>query len=73
MDLISGKALATQKNDAPYWNGGYANGYMTKSQIYGIAPLLGFRFLLNKRLSISTETSFSLTSNKNSQENIIFR
>jgi len=54
------QSIGYTKNDAPYWNGGYANGYMTKSQIYGIAPLLGFRFLLNKRLSISTETSFSI-------------
>lgn len=48
------------KNDAPYWSGGYANGYEAKSRIYGIAPLLGFRFKLNNRLSFSTETSFSV-------------
>ena len=52
--------IAYTKNDAPYWNGGYANGYESKSQIYSIAPLLGFRFRLNDRLSISTETSFSI-------------
>lgn len=48
------------KDDAPYWNGGYANGRESKSTIYGIAPLLGFRFKINKRLSLSTETSFSM-------------
>lgn len=53
-------SLSYTKNDAPYWNGGYANGSETKSQTYGIAPLLGFRFKLTNRLSISTETSFSI-------------
>jgi hypothetical protein len=52
------------KNDVPYWNGGYANGTETKSQIYGIAPLLGFRFKLSNRLSIMTETSFSVNIQK---------
>ena len=52
--------ISHTKNDAPYWNGGYANGYESNSQIYSIAPLLGFRFRLNNRLSISTETSFSI-------------
>jgi len=48
------------KNDVPYWNGGYANGSETKSQIYGAAPLLGFRFKLSNRISILTETSLSI-------------
>jgi hypothetical protein len=48
------------KNDAPYFNNGYANGIETKDQIYGLAPLLGFRFRITNRLSISTETSFSI-------------
>lgn len=48
------------KNDASDWDNGYANGIETKTQVYGIAPLLGFRFRLIDRLSISTETSFSI-------------
>ncbi len=51
---------AYSKDDAPYWNGGYANGKEAQSVIYGIAPLLGFSFKFNSRLSISTETSFGI-------------
>lgn len=48
------------KNDAPYWNGGYANGVESKSTIYGFSPLLGFRFKITKRISISTEANFTV-------------
>ena len=51
---------AYYKNDAPYWNGGYANGTENKTAIYGIAPLLGFRIKLNERLSITTETCYAI-------------
>jgi hypothetical protein len=47
------------KDDAPFWNGGYANGYEQEVTNFGIAPLIGFRFRLNDRLSLSTETSLS--------------
>lgn len=53
------QSISYIKNDAPYWNGGYANGYESKSSNYSITPLLGFRFRLNNRLSLSTEASFS--------------
>lgn len=46
------------KNDAPYWSGGYANGVETRSQTYGIGPLLGLRFKLTNRFCLSTETGF---------------
>jgi hypothetical protein len=46
------------KNDAPYWNGGYAYGRETTFLSYGVAPLLGFRFRLTERLSLATEASF---------------
>lgn len=49
-----------ERNDAPWWNGGYANGSDTKTTNYGVAPLLGFRLKLNNRLSILTETSYQL-------------
>ena len=48
------------KNDAPYWNGGYANGSESKTEFYTAAPLLGFRFRLTSRLSLTTEASFSI-------------
>jgi hypothetical protein len=47
------------KDDAPYWNGGYANGDESKTQLYAFSPLLGFKFSITKRLSISTEASFA--------------
>lgn len=53
------------KNDAPYWNGGYANGSESKTQTYAFAPLLGFRFKINDRLSLTTETSFSVIFSQN--------
>ncbi|MBA3898881.1 MAG: hypothetical protein H0X62_01515 [Bacteroidetes bacterium] len=52
--------LLYSKNDAHYWNGGYANGIETRVETYGIAPVLGFRFKLNDRLSLLTETTYAL-------------
>ena len=51
-------------NDAQYWNGGYANGIETKTQVLGFAPLLGFRFKLTDRISLLTESSLSLNFEK---------
>ena len=47
------------KNDIQYWNGGYANGKESKTNTYAISPLLGFKFKLTKRLSLSTEANLS--------------
>src|SRR5688572_21238722 len=47
------------KNDAPYWNGGYANGSESFTQVYGLSPLIGFRFRINSRLSFTTEASIA--------------
>lgn len=55
------------KNDARFWSGGYANGTETKSQVMGIAPLIGFRFKLTSRLSLSTESSFAINVEKSSE------
>jgi hypothetical protein len=52
--------LLYSKNDAPYWNGGYANGREFSSRILGFAPILGFRWRLNHRISLTTETSLAL-------------
>lgn len=54
------------KNDAPHWNGGYANGVETKTSRYSIVPLLGFRFRFNNRISISTETGYAINWQKES-------
>lgn len=57
MDYLQG--FLHDQNDAPYWNGGYANGRETTTIIYGIGPLLGMRFRLTDRISLSTEASLS--------------
>jgi len=36
----------------------YHNGTLRKDENYGIAPLLGFRFKLNDRLSLTTEANY---------------
>ncbi len=50
-----------EKNDVQFWNGGYANGYERTTETYSVSPLLGFRFRLTDRLSLTTEASFSIT------------
>lgn len=47
-----------QRNDAPYWNGGYANGQESTAKGFGLAPVLGVRFKMSKRISLITESSF---------------
>jgi hypothetical protein len=53
-------SLDYYRNDNQYSNGGYATGSETQSQIYGVAPFVGFRFKFSKRLSILTETSYAV-------------
>ena len=53
--------LNYDKNDAPFFNGGYANGYENKTKVYQVGPILGFRFKLNKRLSLRTESALYLS------------
>ena len=52
------------KNDVTNYNGGYASGYESKLLVMGIAPVLGIRFRLNDRISLSTETNFSINWSK---------
>lgn len=47
-------------NQAAFFNGGYAVGYETSTNIFGVAPILGFRFRLNNRMSLLTEANFSV-------------
>ncbi len=53
---------------AQFSNAGYINGYQTESTTYGFAPLLGFRYRLNDRVSITTEPSFSYNLQKSSTQ-----
>jgi len=51
--------ISNADNQAQFSNGGYINGYKNEATVYGFAPLLGFRYHLNDRVSITTEASFS--------------
>jgi hypothetical protein len=55
-DVIAGYYYL--KNDAPFWNGGYANGTENETQAIGLAPVLGVRFKISNRLSLLTEANF---------------
>jgi hypothetical protein len=57
------------KNDRMFQNNGIASGSEVKTQQFGVAPLLGFRFKLNDRLSILSESSFSIVMQKSKQKN----
>lgn len=48
------------RNDAPYWNGGYANGTETKYEIYAATPILGIRYKPTRRISLTTEAGLSI-------------
>lgn len=52
-------SMGNEKNEANYFNGGYANGYESHFSILGLAPVLGFRFKLNERISLLTEANLS--------------
>lgn len=52
------------RNDWTFSNGGYQNGRIDILNSIGLGPILGFRFRLNPRLSIATETRFSLHRNQ---------
>ena len=45
-------------DDASFYNGGYANGNSIQSQSLAMSLLMGFRFKINDRISLSTETNF---------------
>lgn len=56
------------KNDAQFWNSAYANGLETKSKVVAISPLLGFRFRISNRMSLMTESCFSVIWQLNSEK-----
>jgi hypothetical protein len=54
-DLVG--SYAESKNDDNYSNGGYVVGTESKAKNIGVAPVLGLRFRINKRISLITESS----------------
>jgi hypothetical protein len=55
------------KNDLIYTSNDYAYGSETIYYTLGISPILGFRFKLNKRISLTTETNFSIDWSKSNR------
>lgn len=52
------------KNESAFFNGGYSYGFESHFTSIGIAPILGFRFKINNRISLLTETNFSVNFSK---------
>lgn len=59
------------RNDSYNYDFEYIIGREEKTTIMGVAPLLGFRFRLTERLSLTTEASFALNF-QNSAERIYY-
>lgn len=53
------------KNEGQFYNAGYIYGYEGATVAAGVAPVLGFRFRLNDRLSLLTESSFLIQYSNN--------
>ena len=58
-------SFGNTKDEATFFNGGYAYGYESHFTTVGFAPVLGFRFKLNDRISLLTEANFSFNISKN--------
>jgi hypothetical protein len=63
-------SMGKQRNEAAFFNGGYAVGFENHSTTYGVAPVLGFRFKINNRVSLLTEANFSFNITKYRTRNI---
>lgn len=57
-------SFGNRKNESAFFNGGYAYGFESHFTTFGIAPVLGFRFRLNDRISLLTEANFSFNVSK---------
>lgn len=57
-DLRYGYAF--EKDEAIYFNAGYAQGTEQSANVFGLAPVLGIRFIINGRISLITEATFSV-------------
>jgi hypothetical protein len=53
-------------------NQGYFDMYKEDAITYGFAPLMGFRFTLNDRISLITEASFTYFTRKSSRQEYTF-
>jgi len=53
-------STVNQQEDYTTSSSGYSQGIKSNSKIIGLAPLLGFKFNINERISLSTEASVSL-------------
>jgi len=53
-------SFAYDRNDAQYWNAGYANGAEVSSTTVAVGPIAGVRLKLGQRMSITTEARFPL-------------
>ncbi|WP_343631967.1 hypothetical protein [Fluviicola sp.] len=63
-------SIGSERNEAAFFNGGYAVGFENHSVTYGFAPVLGFRFRINNRISLLTEANFSVNFSKYKTRNI---
>lgn len=61
-------SFSKQTNEAWFSNAGYLNGLVNNTTQYGFAPLLGFRFRLNDRVSLTTESSFTYNIQENKRK-----
>ncbi len=57
-------SFGNRKNEAAFFNGGYAVGFESHFTTVGLAPVLGFRFRINDRISLLTEANFSVNMSK---------
>lgn len=57
-------SFGNTKNEAAFFNGGYAYGFETHFTNFGFSPVLGFRFNINDRISLLTEANFSVNFSK---------
>lgn len=62
--------IGKQRDEVAFFNGGYAVGFENHSTTYGVAPVLGFRYKINNRISLLTEASFSFNINQYRTRNI---
>ncbi len=60
-------SFSYSKNDANYWDGGYANGSENTNKTIGIGPIFGIKFKVSKRINISTVTNFAIFLSQNDE------
>lgn len=53
-------SITNNRKYNPYASSGYFQGTQTNTKIIGFAPLLGIKFKINDRISLTSEASFTL-------------